>query len=67
MNRLVDITPIARGLLANPTGDADTPYEPVILRSLASKEAIDFAGSAKNASEKIKGKDYPAKKKTAKK
>ena len=49
LGRLARIAPIVRGLLANPTGDQDMPYEPVILKSLTDKEAIDFAGSAKNA------------------
>jgi len=56
MNRLAKIIPIVRGLLANPTGNEDIPYEPVILRSLLNKEAVDFAGSAKNA----ESKSYPA-------
>lgn len=54
-NRLALIVPIIRGLLARPTGSEDIPYEPVILRSLASKEAVEFAGSAENA----KAKKYP--------
>ncbi|UCF16793.1 MAG: SDR family NAD(P)-dependent oxidoreductase [Phycisphaerales bacterium] len=41
--------PIVRGLLAEATGESDMPYEPVIVKSLASKEAVDFAGSAENA------------------
>lgn len=45
MRRLVQIIPIVRGLLANPTGDQDIPYRPVILKSLTNKEAIDFAGN----------------------
>ena len=49
LNRLVQIAPIVRGLLAEPTGNPDIPYKPVILKSLTSKEAIEFAGSAKNA------------------
>ena len=56
MSRLVQIIPIVRGLLANSTGNEDIPYEPVILRSLTSKEAIDFAGSSKNA----EAREYPA-------
>jgi len=56
MNRLAKIIPIVRGLLANPTGNEDIPYEPVILRSLLNKEAVDFAGSEKNA----ESKSYPA-------
>ncbi len=49
LSRLARLTLIVRGLLANPTGNEDIPYEPVILRSLTSKEAVNFAGSAKNA------------------
>ncbi|MHC4486376.1 MAG: SDR family NAD(P)-dependent oxidoreductase [Planctomycetota bacterium] len=54
--RLVQMIPIVRGLLAEPTGDQDTPYEPVILKSLTNKEAIDFASSAKNS----EAQQYPA-------
>jgi NAD(P)-dependent dehydrogenase (short-subunit alcohol dehydrogenase family) len=53
---LVRIAPLVRGLLAEPTGDPDVPYAPVILKSLANKKAIDFAASAKNAD----GERYPA-------
>ena len=56
LSRLVQIIPIVRGLLANPTGDEDMPYEPVILKSLTNKEAIDFATSAEN----VKAQQYPA-------
>lgn len=49
MTNLAKIAPIVRGLLAEPTDNQDKPYEPVILKSLTSKEAIDFAGSSKNA------------------
>jgi len=49
LNRLVQIVPIVRGLLAEPTGNPDMPYKPVILKSLTSKAAIEFTGSAKNA------------------
>jgi NAD(P)-dependent dehydrogenase (short-subunit alcohol dehydrogenase family) len=55
-SRLAQVAPIVRGLLANPTGNEDMPYEPVILKSLTSKKAIDFAGSAKKA----EAKRYPA-------
>lgn len=55
LSRLAQVIPIVRGLLANPTGDQDMPYEPIILKSITSKEAIDFAGSTKNA----EGKQYP--------
>ncbi|MHC4432820.1 MAG: SDR family NAD(P)-dependent oxidoreductase [Planctomycetota bacterium] len=47
--RLAKIAPIVRGLLAEATGEPDMPYDPVILKSLTSEEAIDFAGSAENA------------------
>jgi NAD(P)-dependent dehydrogenase (short-subunit alcohol dehydrogenase family) len=55
VSRLVQIIPIVRGLLAEATGDEDKPYKPVILKSLTSKEAIDFAGSAEN----VKAGKYP--------
>ncbi len=45
-NRLARIAPIVRGLLAEATDDQDVPYRPVILKSLTSTEAIDFANSA---------------------
>ena len=54
--RLAQIAPIVRGLLAEPTGEPDVPYEPVIVKSLTGKEAVDFAGSAKNAEAQC----YPA-------
>ncbi|NOR66107.1 MAG: hypothetical protein GQ528_01970 [Woeseiaceae bacterium] len=56
MSRLVQIIPIIRGLLAEPTGEPDMPYEPVIVKSLTNKEAVDFAGFAKNAQAQC----YPA-------
>jgi len=43
------IIPIIRGLLANPTGDPDMPWQPVILKTITSKEALDFAGDEANA------------------
>jgi NAD(P)-dependent dehydrogenase (short-subunit alcohol dehydrogenase family) len=43
------VMPIIRGLLANPTGDADTPWEPVILKTITSKEALDFASDEAHA------------------
>jgi NAD(P)-dependent dehydrogenase (short-subunit alcohol dehydrogenase family) len=49
LNRLAQVSPVIRGLLANPTGNEDIPYEPVILKSLTNKEAVDFAASAENA------------------
>ncbi len=56
LNRLAQVSPVIRGLLANPTGNEDIPYEPVILKSLTNKEAVDFAASAENA----KAQQYPA-------
>jgi NAD(P)-dependent dehydrogenase (short-subunit alcohol dehydrogenase family) len=56
MTNLAKIAPIIRGLLAVPTDNQDMPYEPVILKSLTSKEALEFAGSAKNA----EAQRYPA-------
>ena len=56
MSNLAKIATIVRGLLAEPTGNQDVPYKPVILKSLTSKEAIDFACSAKNA----EAQQYPA-------
>ncbi len=38
-----------RGLLAHPTDDPDIPWEPVVLRLIASKEARNFAGDEANA------------------
>ena len=49
LEQLAKIAPIVRGLLAKPTDNQDMPYMPVILKSLTSKEAVNFAGSAKNA------------------
>jgi NAD(P)-dependent dehydrogenase (short-subunit alcohol dehydrogenase family) len=40
---------MVRGLLANPTGDPDIPFEPVILKSITSPEALDFARDEANA------------------
>jgi NAD(P)-dependent dehydrogenase (short-subunit alcohol dehydrogenase family) len=56
LSRLAQIIPVVRGLLAESTGNPDIPYKPVILRSLTSKEAVEFSGSAKNA----EAHDYPA-------
>jgi len=55
MSNLAKIAPIVRGLLAEPTDNQDMPYKPVILKSLTSKEAVDFAGSEKNA----EAREYP--------
>ena len=47
--KLSNVIPTVRGLLAEPTGNPDIPHKPVILKSLTSREAVEFAGSAKNA------------------
>jgi NAD(P)-dependent dehydrogenase (short-subunit alcohol dehydrogenase family) len=49
LKQLAQIASIVRGLLAEPTGEQDRPYAPVILKSLTGKKAVNFAGSAKNA------------------
>jgi NAD(P)-dependent dehydrogenase (short-subunit alcohol dehydrogenase family) len=49
MSNLAKIAPIVRGLLAEPTDNPDMLYKPVILKSLTSKEALDFAGNVKIA------------------
>jgi len=54
--KIARLTPIVRGLLADATGNPDIPYAPVILKSLTTNEAIDFAASPKNADTT----DYPA-------
>jgi len=48
-NRLTTATLIIRGLLAKPTSGQDIPFEPVILKTLTSSEAIAFATSSENA------------------
>ncbi|MBN2137644.1 MAG: SDR family NAD(P)-dependent oxidoreductase [Sedimentisphaerales bacterium] len=53
--KLANITPIVRGLLAEPTDSPDTPFAPVILKTIATEEAIDFAASP----EKADAADYP--------
>ncbi len=47
--QLTQVIPILRGLLAQPTGNPDIPWEPVILKTLTSKEALDFAGDEARA------------------
>jgi len=47
--QLAQILPIVRGLLANPTGDADRPWEPVIVKSITGQEALAFARDEENA------------------
>jgi rhamnulose-1-phosphate aldolase/alcohol dehydrogenase len=43
--RLTRVAPILRGLLAEPTGDADQPYLRVILQALVNREALSFVDS----------------------
>ena len=45
---LTDLALVIRGLLAKATGNEDVPYETVILKSVTSDEAVDFASSAAN-------------------
>jgi NAD(P)-dependent dehydrogenase (short-subunit alcohol dehydrogenase family) len=47
--QLAQTAPILRGLLAKPTGDPDMPWEPVILKTIVGKEALEFAGDEANA------------------
>ncbi len=47
--QLARIIPIVRGLLANPTGDPDTPWEPVVLKSITGREARAFADDEEKA------------------
>ena len=64
-NQLARLTVIIRGLLANAADDEDHPWQPVILKTLTGKEAVDFAASAENTdapkypSPLIKGKNPP--------
>ncbi len=64
LETLARIAPIARGLLAEPTGDEDVRHCPVILHSLADPEAIEFASSPRCAGDRtrfvaVKDKDNP--------
>ena len=43
--RLVTVAPLVRGLLAEPSGDADRPYRRVILQSLTDRDTLDFVDS----------------------
>jgi len=43
--RLLTVAPLVRGLLAEPSGDADRPYHRVILHSLTDRETLDFVDS----------------------
>ncbi len=43
--RLTEIAPMVRGLLANPTGNQDQPWERVILRPLITKDVLNFVDS----------------------
>jgi rhamnose utilization protein RhaD (predicted bifunctional aldolase and dehydrogenase) len=43
--RVVQIAPVLRGLLAQPSGDPDRPYRRVILLPLTTREVLDFVDS----------------------
>ena len=43
--RLAQVAPALRGLLATPTANDDLPYHPVILKALDSQAALDFAST----------------------
>ncbi len=43
--RLVTVAPLVRGLLAEPSGDADRPWRRVILQSLTDRATLDFVDS----------------------
>jgi rhamnose utilization protein RhaD (predicted bifunctional aldolase and dehydrogenase)/NAD(P)-dependent dehydrogenase (short-subunit alcohol dehydrogenase family) len=43
--RLVTVAPLVRGLLAEPSGDADRPYRRVILQSLTDRKTLGFVDS----------------------
>lgn len=43
--RWIKIAPMLRGLLAEPTGDPDLPYERVILRALTDERTLGFVDS----------------------
>jgi len=48
-DKLAQIAPMIRGLLAEPSGDEDRPHRRVILHSLRGPDATDFASSADKA------------------
>jgi rhamnose utilization protein RhaD (predicted bifunctional aldolase and dehydrogenase)/NAD(P)-dependent dehydrogenase (short-subunit alcohol dehydrogenase family) len=43
--RLMTVAPLVRGLLAEPSGNADRPYRRVILQALTDRETLDFVDS----------------------
>ena len=43
--RLASVAPLVRGLLAEPSGDADRPYRRVILQSLTDRATLDVVDS----------------------
>jgi len=44
-SRWIRIAPMLRGLLAEPSGDPDRPYERMILRALTDRKTLDFVDS----------------------
>jgi len=43
--RLATVAPVVRGLLAQPSGNADRPYRRMVLLPLVNQEILDFLGS----------------------
>lgn len=43
--RLAAVAPVVRGLLAQPSGNADRPYRRMILQPIVTQEILDFLGS----------------------
>jgi rhamnose utilization protein RhaD (predicted bifunctional aldolase and dehydrogenase)/NAD(P)-dependent dehydrogenase (short-subunit alcohol dehydrogenase family) len=48
--RLVTVAPLVRGLLAEPSGNADRPYRRVILQALTNRETLNFVDSDRGKS-----------------
>lgn len=45
--RLAQVAPLVRGLLARPSGDVDRPWRRAILQPLATREVLDFVDSGR--------------------
>jgi rhamnose utilization protein RhaD (predicted bifunctional aldolase and dehydrogenase)/NAD(P)-dependent dehydrogenase (short-subunit alcohol dehydrogenase family) len=43
--RFIQIAPVVRGMLAQPSGDADKPFRRVIVESLINEDVLDFVDS----------------------
>lgn len=59
-DQLTKIAPIVRGLLAEPTGNDDMPYSPVILNALTNQDVTDAGGQPLRV-ESIKSDQAPEK------